>query len=369
MAWNPQGGGPWGGGGGGGQGPWGGGPSSQQPPDIEEMLRRSQDKFKRFLPGGMGGKRSFILVALVLVGLWLGSGIYRVQPQERGVELVFGKLWERTFPGLQYNFPAPIGEVYTPQVTRENQVEVGFRSSPNGRSGGTKRDVIQESLMLTGDENIIDIQFVVFWKIKDAAEFLFKIRNPEQTVKDAAESAMREIIGQTEFELARTKGRGSIDNQVGDLIQKILDGYQAGIEITTVKMQKVDPPGAVIDSFRDVQAARADKERSVNEATAYLNEVTQRAEGEAAKEIAQAEAYRAEKIAKAQGESQRFISVFKEYQQDKKVTTRRMYLETMKDILKDMDKVIIEDSKGGGSNVVPYLPLDRLQNRPSTGGN
>jgi membrane protease subunit HflK len=263
-----------------------------------------------------------------------------------------------------------VGAVYKPKVTRVNRVEVGFRSSPQqGRGrGGAARDVPQESLMLTGDENIIDVQSVVFWVIKDAGKFLFNIRNPEQTVKDASESALREIIGKTSFEFIRTKGRVAIEDEAKVLVQSILDDYGAGIEVTDVQLQKVDPPGTVLAAFRDVQAARADKERAVNEATAYLNENIQRAEGEAQKIVKGAEAYREQKIAVATGESQRFLSIYAQYLKDKEVTRRRLYLEAIKGIMKDMDKVMI-DGQGGGSGVVPYLPLDELlRGRQGTAG-
>jgi membrane protease subunit HflK len=340
---------------GGGGGPWGGRPGGgKPPPDIEEMLRRSQDKVRRFLPSGGSGK-GLILIAAIVVLVWLATGFYRVDTNQQGVALIFGKLWAQTLPGLHYNLPAPIGEVITPEVTRVNRVEVGFRGGTAGRRSSVTRNVIQESLMLTGDENIIDIQFVVFWKIKNAANFLFKVRNPELTVKAAAEAAMRETIGKDEFETARTTGRGKITGSTKVLIQRILDDYGAGITITTVEIQKVDPPEAVIDAFRDVQAARADKERAVNEATAYRNEVVQRALGQAAQVVASAEAYKQEKIRKAEGESQRFLSVYEEYIKDKDVTKRRMYLETMEDVLQGMDKVLLQDS-----SAVPYLPLDQL---------
>ncbi len=359
MPWQNQGGGPWGGG---GQGPWGGRPGGggAPPPDIEEMLRRSQEKVKRMLPRGGSGKGLALVGAVVLL-VWLATGFYRVEADEQGVALIFGKLWAQTAPGLHYNIPAPIGEVITPKVTRVNRVEVGFRSIPGttARRGGTGRRVVEESLMLTGDENIIDIQFVVFWIIKDAAKYLFNIRHPEQTVKAAAESAMREIIGKNEFEFARTTGRGQITAEAQELIQTILDDYGSGIQVTNVEIQQVDPPEAVIDAFRDVQAARADKERAINEATAYRNEVTQRAEGQAAQIVAAAEAYKREKIARAQGESNRFLAVYKEYLQNKDVTTRRIYLETMEEVLSGMNKVLLE-APDGGAGVIPYLPLERF---------
>ncbi len=366
MPWNNQGGGgPWGGGGGGSNNPWGrgGGFGGNRPPDLEELLRRSQDRFKRILPGGVfGSGRGLLLVVLGALIVWFAFGIYRVQPEEQGVELVFGRWTETTPPGLHYNWPAPIGHVETPKVTRVNRVEVGFRTSYDSTRSTSTRDVSQESLMLTGDENIIDIQFVVFWVINDAGKFLFHVRNPEDTVKSAAESAMREILGKTAFEFARTQGRARIEAEARQLIQSILDQYGAGILVTQVEMQRVDPPGSVIEAFRDVQAARADKERAINEAQAYFNEVTQKAAGTAERVIKEAEAYKLEKVAIAQGEAQRFIALYQQYDLARDVTRRRLYLETMERVLADMNKVLVE---GGAtaSGTVPYLPLTELLNR------
>jgi membrane protease subunit HflK len=364
MPWQNQNGGgsggPWGGRGGGAGGGGGGTP----PPDLEEMLRRGQDKLKRIMPGG-GGKGMIIGGLIGLLALWAATGFYRVQADEQGVALIFGKYWTKSNPGLHWNAPAPIGEVFTPKVTRVNREEIGFRSAGSGRRAGAVRSVPTEGLMLTGDENIIDIQFVVFWQIKDAFKYLFNIRSPKQTVKVVAESAMREIVGKSEFEFARTTGRGAITADTAKLIQQLLDDYDAGIQVRQVEIQGVDPPAAVIDAFRDVQAARADKERAVNGATAYRNEVTQRAEGEASQVVAAAEAYEQETIARASGETQRFISIYNEYLQDKDVTRRRLYLETMETVLNGMDKVLLDDT-GRGSGVVPYLPLDKL--RPNRSG-
>jgi len=360
MPWQNQGGGgPWGG----GQGPWGRGPSGQRPPDIEDLLRRSQDRFRRAMPGGFGGGRGLLFIALIAIALWLASGFYRVEPDEQGVALVFGRWIATTQPGLNYNLPAPIGSVETPKVTRLNRVEVGFTTGAglDAARAGPKRNVPQESLMLTGDENIIDIQFVVFWVIKDAGLYLFNIYDPEATVKNAAESAMREIIGQTGFEYARTQGRADIEAKAHKLIQDILDSYGAGIQVTQVEMQSVDPPGSVIEAFRDVQAARADKERLVNEAQAYFNEITNRAEGDAQRIIKSAEAYKEEKIAVANGDAQRFISVYEQYRAAKDITTRRIYLETMERVLRGMDKVLIDTRLGNGA--VPYLSLNELLRR------
>jgi membrane protease subunit HflK len=364
MPWNSQGGGgPWGGGG--GSNPWGrgGGFGGNRPPDLEELLRKSQERFKRALPGGVfGSGRGLFLVVLAVLIVWFAFGIYRVQPEEQGVELVFGKWTETTTPGLHYNWPAPIGHVETPKVTRVNRVEVGFRTGYDPSRGASSRDVSQESLMLTGDENIIDIQFVAFWVINDAGKYLFHIRNPEETVQNAAESAMREIIGKTTFEFARTQGRAKIELEARLLMQQILDLYGSGIQITQVEMQRVDPPGSVIEAFRDVQAARADKERAINEAQAYYNEVTQKAAGAAERVIKEAEAYKAEKVAVAQGEAQRFTEIYAQYSQARDITRRRIYLETMERILGDMNKVLVEGGSTA-SGTVPYLPLTELLNR------
>jgi membrane protease subunit HflK len=367
MPWKNQGGGggPWGG----GQGPWGGGGS--RPPDLEDILRKSQDRVKRLLPGGFGSGRSLLFIALIGLALWLATGFYRVNPDEQGVALIFGKVWKLTNPGLNYNLPPPIGEVLTPKVTRVNRVEVGVRSGNDSNGSPVTQDVPEESLMLTGDENIIDIQFVVFWVIKDPIKFLFAIRDPEDTVKNAAESAMRQIVGQTEFEYARTQGRNKIEQDARKLIQQLLDSYQSGIEVSQVELQKVDPPGAAIEAFRDVQAARADKERAVNEAQAYFNEVTQRAEGQAQKLIKEGEAYKEQTVAIANGDAQRFDSVLTQYQKAKDITRRRMYLETMEEVLKKVDKVLIDSKLSGGA--VPYLSLNELLKKnqpakPSAGG-
>ncbi len=367
MPWNNQGGGgPWGGGGGGSNNPWGrggGGFGGNRPPDLEELLRKSQDRFRRILPGGVfGSGRGLLLVILAVLIIWFAFGIYRVQPEEQGVELVFGKWRETTPPGLHYNWPAPIGHVETPKVTRVNRVEVGFRTSFDSSRSTSTRDVGAESLMLTGDENIIDIQFVVFWVINDAGKFLFHIRNPEETVQSAAESAMREILGKTAFEFARTQGRAKIEAEARDLIQSILDQYGSGVLVMQVEMQRVDPPGSVLEAFRDVQAARADKERAINEAQAYFNEVTQKAAGTAERVVKEAEAYKLEKVAIADGESQRFVALYQQYSLAPDVTRRRLYLETMERVLADMNKVLVE----GGSTAtgtVPYLPLTELLNR------
>jgi membrane protease subunit HflK len=364
MPWNNQGGG-WQGGG--GQGPWGGRPGGgQQPPDLEELLRRSQEKVKRLFPGGAGGlggnRRGLVLIPLVVVAIWLASGFYRVQPDEQGVVLRFGEWIKTTQPGLNWHFPSPIESVETPKVTRVNRVEVGFVGPAELGRGGSTRDVPNESLMLTGDENIVDINFVLLWQIKDAGQFLFNIRDPEPTVKAVAESVMRETIGKTPIVEATTEGRGAIELAAREQIQQILDAYGAGILVNQVQLQKVDPPSEVIDAFRDVQRAQADRERLQNEAEAFANDILPRARGEAERLLQEAQAYRQEVVARADGDAQRFVSVYNEYVKARDVTIKRIYLETMEDVLRDMNKVVI-DSSAKGSGVVPYLPLPELERR------
>jgi len=366
MPWKSQGGGPWGGGGGGGQGPWGnprpGG--GGQPPDIEEMLRRSQEKFRGFMPKGGGGARGFILVIVAAVLIWLGTGFYRVQPGEQGIELLFGEYVKLTSPGLNYWFPSPVGEAIVLNTEKVNSIEIGFRGSETGR---TVRDVKEESLMLTSDQNIIDIDFIVQWQIKNAADFLFNIRDPQTTIKLAAESALREIVGQTPLESALTTQRQEVEDRTQDLLQQILDFYGSGVLITDVKQDKVDPPSEVIDAFNDVQRAKQDQERLQNEAIKYRNDIVPRAKGQAQRIIQDATAYKERIIKEAEGEAERFLSVYNTYVNAKDVTTRRLFLERMQQIMSDSEKIII-DTDDGGSGVVPYLPLNELRKSGSTGG-
>ena len=368
MPWSNQRGSWQGGGqGGGGQGPWGRGPGGPRPPDLEELLRKGQDKIKRFMPGGVGGARGLFLIIAVVVAVWMSTGLYRVQPGEVGVEMLFGKFVKTTTPGLNYWFPGPIGEALTPNVERTNQITIGFRGAGDvgGRTAGGRdvRDVPQESLMITGDLNVIDIDFIVQWRIKDAAAFLFNIRDPEATVKIVAESAMREVIGQARLEDALTVRRQEIEQQTRELLQQILDDYGAGVLIADLKLQKVDPPGAVIDSFNDVQRARQDKERKQNEAEAYRNRVVPTARGEAAKITQGAEAYKEKVVKEADGEANRFLAVYETYKVAKSVTIQRLYIEALEEVLRGTQKVIIDSQSSGGPGVIPYLPLPELRKR------
>ena len=349
---------PWGPnpGSGGGGGDRNGSGRRQSPPNIDDLIRKAQGSIGKIFPGGRGsGNKPIYLGILVLIVFWALSGLYRVLPDEQGVVLRFGKFIKTTQPGLNYHIPFPVERVLTPKVTKVNRIDVGFRSvSDSGRSSGVG-DVPEESLMLTGDENIVDIDYSVFWVIKDAGKFLFNIQSPLETVKAASETAMREVIAKSKIQSILTEGRSKIENEVQEITQGILDEYGSGIQITQVQTQKADPPDQVIDAFRDVQAARADRERSKNEAEAYANDVIPRARGEAEKILQEAEAYKKQVVAAAEGEASRFIAIYNEYVSAKQVTQERMYLETMEKVLADIDKVIIYKSSGSG--VVPYLPL------------
>jgi len=369
MPWSNQGGGPWGSG---GKGPWGSGPqpSGPTPPDLEEFLRRSQDRLRTVLPGGNLGSKGIGLIALAAVVIWGFSGFFRVDPDELGIVLRFGQYVRDAKPGLNYHLPYPIESALTPKVTRVNRIDIGMRAAEDPRRGS--RDIPEESLMLTGDENIVDVDFSVFWLIKPdgAGDYLFNIQQPEGTVKAVAESAMREVIGHSEIQPILTGARATIETAVQQLMQSTLDHYGAGIQVTQVQLQKVDPPAQVIDSFRDVQAARSDAERAQNEAQTYANRVVPEARGRAAQITQAAEAYREQTVAEATGQTSRFLKVYDEYKKAPDVTRERMYLETMERLFNGTDKIIMDSGSGGQSGVVPYLPLNELTRpapaRPAT---
>ena len=365
MPWSNQGGGPWGPG---PKGPWGSGPQSTGPstPDLEELLRRSQDRLRNVLPGGSLGGRGILLIAIAALALWGLSGFYRVEPDELGVVLRFGKYVRDAKPGLNYHLPYPIETVLTPKVTRVNRMDVGMRIVEDVRRGATMRDIPEESLMLTGDENIVDVDFAVFWVVKPqggAGDYRFNIQYPEGTVKAVAESAMREVVGRSEIQPILTGARQSIETAVQELMQKVLNDYGAGIQITQVQLQKVDPPAQVIDAFRDVQAARADSERAQNEAQTYANRVIPEARGRAAQITQSAEAYREQTVAEAKGQAARFIKIYDEYRKAPEITRERLYLETMERVLGGTDKIILDSTGGASGGVVPYISLDELTKR------
>ena len=367
MPWSNQGGGPWGSGG--SKGPWGSGPQSSgpKPPDLEDFLRRTQDKLRSVLPGGNMGGRGFALIALGAIVLWGLSGFFRVEPAEIGVVLRFGKEVRQVQPGLNYHLPYPVETVLTPKALQVRKIDVGMRIVDDVRRGSTLRDVPEESLMLTGDENIVDVDFSVLWRIKPSGvgEYLFNIQAPEGTVKAVAESAMREVIGRSDIQPILTGARQGIELAVQELMQKTLDTYSSGVLVQQVQMQKVDPPQQVIDSFRDVQAARADLERAQNEAQTYANRVVPEARGRAAQILQNADAYKSQTVAEATGQTLRFIKIYDEYKKAPEVTRKRMYLETMERVLGGTDKIILDSTGQSGSGVVPYLPLNELRRSPA----
>jgi membrane protease subunit HflK len=346
-----------------GNGPWG---SGQKPPDnskkkygfnIDKLLIDFLSKIKRiFFSGGPDNKKSFLSAALVLLVIWLISGFYKVNANEQGVVLRFGEWVRTTIPGLHYHLPYPIEVAKTPKVTKVNKTEIGFRIFKESR-----RLLPEESLMLTGDENIVDINFSVFWVIKDAGKFLFNLRSPERSIKSVSESVMREVIGNSRIASVLAEGRKDIEVKSIQDIQTVLDNYGSGVEITQLQLQKVDPPDQVIDSFRDVQRARADKEKAINEAIAYRNDIIPKARGEAAKIVQESEAYKKEVVARSQGDANRFNSILKSYKNNEDVTKNRIYLETLEEILQNANKVIIDTKQGSG--VIPYLPLPEIKKR------
>lgn len=359
--WGGGGGGPWGGSGGGGGGggnPWSGrgDRGGNPPPDLEELLRRSQERLKRLLPGGLGNLRGLWLIGAAILLLWGFSGVYIVQPDEQGVELMFGRYVKTTQPGVNYWFPTPVGTVIRPKVTQTNQITIGFRGSP-----GSIREVPQESHILTGDQNIVDIQFVVQWRISDAGAYLFNMRDPEATVKVAAESALRETVGSNPLTAVITNQRDQLAQQAREHLQSIMDNYNAGVTILDLRIQKADPPKEVIDAFNDVQRAKQDAERLENEALAYRNDIIPRAKGDAARLVQNATAEKEKLVKEAEGQAARFTAFYQTYVANKDITARRMYLEAMQEVLSKSDKIIM-DSKGG-TGVVPYLPLPEIQKR------
>jgi len=330
------------------------------------LLRRGQDRLRTVIPGGNLGGKGIALIALGAIVLWGLTGFFRVEPDELGVVLRFGKYERDVKPGLNYHLPYPIETALTPKALRVNKIDIGMRVIDDTRRGTLVRDVPEESLMLTGDENIVDVDFSVFWLIKPngVGDYLFNIQNPAGTVKAVAESAMREVIGRNDISGILTAQRQTIERAVHELMQKTLDDYKAGIQITQVQLQKVDPPTQVIDAFRDVQAARADLERAQNEAQTYANRIIPEARGRTAQILQAAEAYRAQTVAEAKGQTARFVQIYEQYKLAPEVTRQRMYLETMERLFGGTDKIIIDPGTSqNGAGVVPVLPLNELLRR------
>jgi membrane protease subunit HflK len=343
------------------RGPWGGGGPGNLP-DLDQLIARANGMFRGMLPHGRrpglprSSGRGILLLVLLVVAVWLATGFYRVQPDEQGVVLRFGAFNRTALPGLNYHLPWPIEAALTPSVTHINRVQVGFASTgdqpvlrmtargliSDTPPAGQTQSIPAESLMLTGDENIIDIDFAVFWRVRDAGDYLFNTRDPDDTVKQVAESVMREVIGRTPIQPALTEARAQIETDVQAGMQRILDQYKSGVEITQVQLQKVDPPAEVIESFRDVQRANTDAETLRNQAETYRNQIVPVARGDAARIVAEAEGAKQSNIVEAQGQAQRFLSVYNAYLQAKDVTLRRLYIETMQQIVSRTPVTVVD---------------------------
>ena len=363
--------------------PWGQGNGQSGPPDLDQVIRDLQKKLsgifgKSSSRGGGGGssgggkgkglslgRTGGSLLAIVVVGLWIASGFYVVDQSEQGVELRFGKFQEVKPAGLRWHMPYPIELVEIVNVQQVRTVEVGYRT----REGGTTRDgatqlvlVPREALMLTADENIIDIQFAVQYNIRDPRDLLFKVSEPaDQVVRQATESAVREIVGRSSMDFVITGGRAEIAFETRELLQDILDRYQTGITVRAVEMQNAQPPAEVKDAFDDAVRAREDEERLKNEAEAYANDIIPKARGAAARIVQESEGYKESVIATSQGEASRFLQVLEEYNLAPGVTRDRLYLEAMEEVLSRSTKLMID--QGSNSNNVMYLPLDQLIRR------
>jgi len=347
------------------QNPWGGN-NNQKKPDNEDffskILKFINDLINNFNQSSNNQKNPpKSIIGIVLLGfffLYLSFGFYKVDPDENAVTLYFGKYFKTAEPGLNYHIPYPFGQVIKKSVTNVNTEEFGFSSNKKIYRDG-ERNFNAESLMLTGDENIVDIQFQVQWQIASIKDFVFNIAEPNQSIRKSAESAMREIIARTPIAQALSDGKMQIEQDTKNLLQEILDSYNAGIRIVLVQLRRVDPPEQVIDAFRDVQTAKADKEKEINQAQAFANDIIPRARGTASQMREEAEAYSKQVVAIAQGEASRFLAVYNEYVKAKEVTRRRIYLETMEKIYGDADKIYIDKSASHGS-VTPYFPLNDI---------
>jgi membrane protease subunit HflK len=368
MPWNNQsggsgGGGPWGGGGGNGGGPWGQGPRSTgpqgSPPDLEDIIRRGQDRLRRALPGGGGFNPIIALLVVVgLVGLWLFQSIYTVQPDEVAVELRFGKPKEElSEPGLHFHF-WPIETVERANIA-EKLLNIG---------GGGQRDRTDSGLMLSGDQNIVDVKFSIAYQVSDPEAYLFNVSDPDGMLRQIGESAMREVVGRRAAQDIFRDDRQGIAESVREIIQTTLDDYKSGLAVNAISIEDAAPPREVADAFDEVQRAEQDEDRFVEESNRYSNEKLGQARGEAAQIREEAAAYKNRVVLEAEGEAQRFVSVYDEYAKAPEVTRERLFIETMEQVLKGANKVILEQG-GSGQGVVPYLPLPELQKRTTTGGN
>jgi membrane protease subunit HflK len=355
MAWNEP--------GKGDKDPWGN-RDDKGPPDIDEVVRKMQRKLGGIFGGGGstsdsdgsdGGSAGFGLILLIAFIVWVLSGIYIVDPAEKGVVLRFGQYQDVTEPGPHWHLPMPIERVEIVNVAQSRNAEIGYRST-TGRSGST---IHSESLMLTKDENIVDLKIEVQYKVKDAAYYLFNVRNPDLTLRQMTESAVRETVGQSDMDFVLTEGRSEVASRTGGKLQGMLDDLQTGLEVTSVNMIDVQPPEQVQSAFADVVKAREDEVRQKNEAEAYANDIVPKARGGAFRLIQEAEAYKSQIIARAEGDTSRFLQVMTEYEKAPNITTERLYLDAMESVYTRSQKVMVDIDEG--SNNMLYLPLDKMR--------
>ena len=330
MAWDPK-------------DPW----NKKDP--LDDTLRQAQEQFRQMIP--TGGLRPLLLAVAGLVLVWQSTFI--VAPDEEGVVKRFGEVVRRVTPGPHLKIPF-IETVERPKVEKLHRMEIGFRTDQQGR----QHMIPKEALMLTGDENILAVEFIVQYKIKNASEYLFNVDEIDESIQKAAEASMREVIGKSKIDEALTSGKAQIQQDTQSLLQGILDQYRAGLQIAAVQLQDVDPPEAVVAAFKDVASAKEDREKLINQAQGYRNDITPRAKGEAAQIVNQARGYAQARMTRAEGEADRFLRMLKEYEQAKDIISKRLYIEMMEEVLPNIDKVIIEGK--AGERLLPYLPLDRL---------
>ena len=359
MAWNES--------GGGGRDPWGGGPKGGGdggPPDLDEVFRKLRQRLNSLfggrMPNGAPGALGISLLVLAGFVVWILTGIYIVDQGWRGVELTFGRHVQTTQPGPHWHWPAPIGQIEEVNVERRRIAEVGYTSA-----GSSTRSVSDEALMITRDENIVDLRLAAQYAVKDPALYLFNFRSPQRTLKQVTESAVREVVGKRDLDFVLTEGRTEVANRTGDLLQEVMSDYRTGLEVVQVAVQDIQPPEPVQPAFEDAIRAREDKQRSINQAQAYANELIPGAQGQAARILEQAKGYRGRVIARAEGDAARFEALIPQYRANPEVMRQRMYLETMEQVLGGMSKLVLDTES---SQSLMYLPLDKLMDRRSSSG-